>query len=46
MLVIPLTTAILVVGVGEMTGVELDALLTTAAILEDDESWLTALLLA
>lgn len=46
MLVAPLTTTILVVGVDGMMDIELGALLTTAAILEDAESWLTEVLLA
>ena len=40
MLVALLTTAILVVGVDVTMGVELEALIATLAILEDDESWL------
>ena len=45
MLVAPLTTAILVVGVSTTMGVELDALLAMTAILEDNETWLNELLL-
>jgi hypothetical protein len=40
-----LTTAILVAGVTTTIGVELDALLATTAILEDNETWLNGLLL-
>jgi len=43
--VAPLTTAILVVGVDAMMGVELEALIGTGAMLEDDETWLDETLL-
>lgn len=44
-LVALLTAAILVVGVDTMIGVELEPLIATAAILEDDKPWLGGLLL-
>lgn len=40
-----MTTATLVAGVTTTMGVELDALLATTAILEDNETWLNELLL-
>lgn len=40
-----MTTAILVVGVDVVMGVELEALIATLAIIEDDETWLDGLLL-
>jgi hypothetical protein len=45
MLVAPLTTAILVVGVDDTMGAELGTLLATTTILEDVGIWLNALLL-
>jgi len=43
--VAPLTTAILVVGVDAIMGVELEALIGTAAMIDDDETWLDETLL-